>query len=135
MRLQWRVHRLIWALSGGRLGRRVMGMPVLELVTIGHRSGEPRSILISYVETDDGPALAGTNAGAGYDPAWVRNLRSEPSARMRRDGNWSDVRARFLTADDWSEVWEEFTTTRAGYADYRDMTDRPIPLVVLESAS
>lgn len=64
MRFQWKLHRLAWDLSGGRLGRRVLGMPVLEMETTGHKTGRPRSILISYVETPDGPVVAGTNAGA-----------------------------------------------------------------------
>lgn len=132
MRFQWRFHRLAWDLSGGRLGRRVLGMPVLELVTIGHKSGKERSILISYVETPHGPALAGTNAGAPTEPAWIRNLRANPEARTMRAGTWTDVRARFLEGDDYNRVWVEFLEADDAYADYQNMLDRPIPLVVLE---
>lgn len=132
MRLQWRAHRLVWNLSGGRLGRRVLGMPVLELETTGHRSGEPRSILISYLETEAGPAIAGTNAGADRDPAWVRNLRAEPEARAREGGVWRDVRARFLEGDEFDAVWVRFAEI-GDYADYATMLTRPIPVVVLES--
>lgn len=131
MRVQWRAHKLIWNLSGGRLGRRVLGMPVLELVTTGHRSGEPRSILISYLETDDGPAIAGTNAGADRDPAWVKNLHADPTARVREAGAWREVRARFLEGDEHAAVWERFLPID-GYADYAEVLTRPIPLVVLE---
>ena len=46
MRLVWRAHKLIWNLSGGRLGRKMGGIPVLELVATGHRSGLERQILI-----------------------------------------------------------------------------------------
>lgn len=109
-------------------------MPVLELVTTGHKTGEPRSILISHVDTPAGPAVAGTNAGADYDPAWVRNLRVNPGARVREKGMWRDVRAGFLQGDEWERVWEQFSS-HAGYADYRQMTDRSIPLVVLETVS
>lgn len=109
-------------------------MPVLELVTTGHKTGEPRSILISHVDTPAGPAVAGSNAGADYDPAWVRNLRVNPGARVREKGVWRDVRARFLEGDEWERVWEQFSS-HAGYADYRQMTDRSIPLVVLETVS
>ena len=64
MRFQWKIHKVLWNLSGGRVGTKAIGMPVLELVTTGHVSGEPRSILISYVPMPTGPAIAGTNAGA-----------------------------------------------------------------------
>lgn len=46
-RFQWRMHLLLWNLSGGRLGRRVVGMPVVELITTGRKSGVPRQILIT----------------------------------------------------------------------------------------
>lgn len=133
MRLQWKAHRLVWDLSGGRIGRRAIGMPVLELVTTGHKSGQPRSILISYVDTPTGPAVAGTNAGADDDPAWIRNLVAKPAARVRERGVWRDVAARLLEDDEWERVWAKFLEHR-GYADYREMTDRHIPVVVLEDA-
>lgn len=106
-------------------------MPVLELVTTGHRSGEPRSILITYVDTPEGPAVAGTNAGADRDPAWVRNLRADPVARIRQRGRWTDVGARFIDGPTWQETWDRFRRHR-GYADYEKLVDRPIPIVVLE---
>lgn len=133
MRLQWGTHRLVWNLSRGRLGGRAIGMPVLELVTTGHRSGQPRSILITYIDTPSGPALAGTNAGASIDPAWVRNLRANPRARVRQKGRWHDVEARFVEGAEWQEIWDGFRR-HSGYADYERILQRPIPLVVLESS-
>jgi deazaflavin-dependent oxidoreductase (nitroreductase family) len=131
MRFQWRVHKLLWNLSGGRLGTRAIGMPVLELVTTGHRSGEPRSILISYVPMPAGPAIAGTNAGADRDPAWVKNLRVDPKARVREDGKWREVNARFTEGPEWDAAWDLFLD-HSGYADYQRMLTRHIPIVVLE---
>lgn len=107
-------------------------MPILELVTTGNKSGKPRSILISYVDTPTGPALAGTNVGSDSDPAWIRNLRAQPRARVRKAGEWSEVRARFLEGSEWEQVWSHFTR-HSGYAGYREMTHRSIPIVVLES--
>ena len=134
MRFQWRAHRLIWDLSGGRLGRRVLGMPVLELVTTGHKSGQERSILITFVETPDGPAIAGSNAGASSEPAWVKNLRENPDAKIRRDGEWEQVRARFPGSDERDRIWSRFIEADEGYAEYEQMVSREIPIVVLEPA-
>ena len=134
MRFQWRVHKLIWNLSGGRLGRRATGLPVLELVTIGRRSGEERSILITYVEDDGGPALLATNAGRDRDPAWVLNLRSNPRARARWDGKWRTVTAVEASGDDYQRLWEAAVEINPGYAEYvQDMT-RPVPIVRLLEA-
>lgn len=132
MRAQWRIHKLMWNVSGGRFGRRVGGMPVLELVTTGWKSGASRHILIWYIQHDDGFALAGTNAGADRDPAWVKNLRADPEARVRVDGRWSDVRARFLEGAEHDLTWQRFLDADDGYADYAAVLTRPVPLVVLQ---
>lgn len=131
MRFQWKAHKLLWNLSGGRLGKRAIGMPVLELVTTGHVSGRQRSILISYVIMPSGPAIAGTNAGAARHPAWVENLRAEPKARVREDGEWRDVTARFVNGREWDAAWDLFLD-HPGYADYQRMLSRQIPIVILE---
>ncbi|MGH8945100.1 MAG: nitroreductase/quinone reductase family protein [Acidimicrobiia bacterium] len=131
LRIGWRLHRLVWDLTGGRLGRRVMGLSVLELVTTGHRSGQPRSILINYMPTPHGPALAGSNAGETHDPAWVKNLRAHPNARIRKDGRWLEVEARFLEGAEREQVWTGFVL-HGDYAKYAKVAGRPIPIVLLE---
>ena len=133
MRFQWQAHRLLWNLSGGRLGRKVAGMPVLELVTIGRKSGEPRQILISYVEYEGSPALVGTNAGRNVDPAWMLNLRADPHARARWDGTWRDITARELTGSAHRQVWEEAVRVNSAYTGYAESLTRPIPIVLLTS--
>ncbi len=131
MRLQWRMHKLIWNLSGGRLGRRVVGMPVVELVTIGRKSGQERQILITYVEHAGTPAIIGTNAGRDTDPAWVMNLRTNPEARARWDGKWRDVTGVELEGDDHTAVWEKGVAANPGYADYLEGLTRPVPIMHL----
>ncbi len=134
MRFIWKSHKLVWNASGGRLGTKVLGMPVLELITTGHKSGEPRSILISYVETPAGPAIAGTNAGKDTDPAWVRNLRADPAARVRQGGTTRDVTASFLDGDEHGAAWQQFVDAADDYAGYAGMLTRPIPIVRLHDA-
>jgi deazaflavin-dependent oxidoreductase (nitroreductase family) len=131
MRAQWRAHRLLWKLSGGRLGRRVAGMPVLELLTTGHQSGRPRSILITYVEQDGQPIVVGTNAGAQYDPAWAKNLRADPNCRVRRAGGCRDATAAFLDGPERERAWDAFVAASPAYAGYRTSAGRSIPVVSL----
>ena len=133
MRFQWRAHKLLWNLSGGRLGRKVVGMPVVELITIGHKSGRERQILITYVDDGGVPALIGTNAGRDTDPAWVKNLRAHPNARARWGGTWRDVRAVELEGDDHERVWNAGVAVNPGYAEYLDGMTRSVPIVRLES--
>ena len=135
MRFQWRMHKLIWNLSGGRLGQKVVGLPVLELVTIGHKSGQERQILITYFGSDDAPIIVGTNAGRDADPAWVQNLRVTPAARMRQAGRWREVAAHELAGADHATAWDQAVTASQAYADYAEVLNRPIPIFRLDAAT
>ncbi len=131
MRFQWRAHKLIWNLSGGLLGRRVVGMPVLELVTIGRKSGVERTILITYVDSGGTPAIVGTNAGRDSDPAWVHNLRANPEARARWSGRWRKVVAEELEGEARDAAWAAAVDLNSGYTDYLEGMTRPVPIMRL----
>ena len=131
MRLQWKMHKLIWGVSGGRLGRKVAGMPVLELETIGRKSGQSRQILITYVDSDGAPAIIGTNAGRDTDPAWVLNLRSNAAARARWDGRWHHVTASELEGEEYGQGWAAAVQANPGYEDYLEALTRPVPIIRL----
>lgn len=132
MRVQWRAHKVLWNASGGRLGRRVAGLPVLELVTTGRTSGRPRQILINYLEVDGLPVIVGTNAGRDVDPAWVRNLRAHPVARARWDGAWHDVRGVEVGEAEWERAWNAAVAANPGYVAYLDGMTRRVPIIRLE---
>lgn len=131
-RFQWRAHKAIWRLSGARIGTHVIGMPVLELVTTGCRSGKPRAVLITYVDHAGSPAVIATNHGADVDPAWVRNLRANPDATIVRRRRPQAVRARFLEGDELETVFQHGVAAYPAYADYRTQANRAIPVVALE---
>ena len=42
------IHRGTLGISGGRLGWEAMGMPMLELTTVGRKSGEARATMPSW---------------------------------------------------------------------------------------
>ena len=135
MRLQWRLHKALWNASGGRLGRRVIGMPVVEVLTIGRRSGVERQILITYVQDGGAPAIVGTNAGRDADPAWAHNLRANPDVSARWDGTWHEPRAVALDGQPWERVGAAADAANPGYADYAEGLSRPIPIFRLEPRS
>jgi deazaflavin-dependent oxidoreductase (nitroreductase family) len=132
MRFVWKSHKLIWKLSRGRLGRKIGGMPVLELVTTGHKSGLERQILITYIDDPGGPTIIGANAGREADPAWVKNLRANRRARARWDGTWHDITAAELLGDVHDDAWNAAVDASAAFADYQETLTRPIPIVRLQ---
>ena len=98
MRIMWKLHRFGYRVSGGRIGAKVSGLPVLELTTVGRTSGQARSVLLTYLKDPRGYVVIASNAGSTEDPAWWRNLRVAPG-RLGQDRDEQarrpDARARW----------------------------------------
>jgi deazaflavin-dependent oxidoreductase (nitroreductase family) len=122
----------VWNLSGGRLGRKIAGIAVLEMVSLGHRSGRERQILITYVEDPAGPLIVGTNAVRKRDPVWVENLRTNRHARARWAGRWHEVIAVEFERDDHAAAWAMAVACNDGYAEYAADLTRHVPIIRLE---
>lgn len=127
-------HRALLKLSGGRVGYDAMGMPVLELTTIGRRSGQPRSVMLTAPLHEDGhPVVVAARGGDDTHPAWFLNLRDRPEVEVSiQGGPRTPMTARIVTAQERARMWPQIAGKYANYAGYQKRTDREIPLVVLE---
>jgi deazaflavin-dependent oxidoreductase (nitroreductase family) len=113
----WRIHPWLYRVSGGRIGGRVIGLPVLLLTTTGRKSGEPRTRALTYEPRH---------------PDWWLNLRRNPSAVVQSGREVVRVRAREAEGEERKRLWREITATAPDYAEYQSRTERRIPVVVLE---
>ena len=109
-------------------------MPVLELTTIGRKSGRPRSVMLpSPVQEGETWVIVASRGGNDHHPAWFLNLRDRPDVEVSRKGKpRQSMRARIATPDERARLWPRVTATYNGYAGYQEKTDREIPLVWLE---
>ena len=136
--LSWKAlntaHRWVLRLTGGRVGWRAAGMPVLELRTIGRKSGKPRSVMLpSPVQDGETWVVVASRGGDDHHPAWFLNLRDHPDVDVSRQGKPKrSMRARIATHQERALLWPQVTATYSGYAGYQEKTDREIPLVLLE---
>lgn len=127
------VHRAIRTVTGGRLGDRIGSMPVIELVTVGRRSGRPHSVLLtSPVRLGDAWVVVASKGGDDRHPHWFLNLRANPEVEVVAGGRRTRARARVLDAAEKAEIWPRVVSAYRGYEGYQRRTDRDIPLVVLE---
>jgi deazaflavin-dependent oxidoreductase (nitroreductase family) len=132
----WRAHRLLHRVSGGRFlwtPASKRGWGALRLTTIGRRSGEPRDVIVGYLE--DGPNLV-TMAMNGWDeghPAWWLNLETNPDATVRlADGQTRLVRARAVSGDERDRLWKRWVEIDTGLDAYADSRQVVTPVVVLQ---
>lgn len=128
----WAGHKKIWTESGGTQGTEVQGMKVLQLTTVGRKSGEERCVLLTCLEVNDGWMVAGSNIGADHHPSWFLNLEANAgNGSVMADGQTSAIKARTLTGGERQKAWVQFKGVNASYAEYEGWTSREIPVVLL----
>jgi deazaflavin-dependent oxidoreductase (nitroreductase family) len=128
------VHRVALKLSGGRLGWTGANMPVLELTTIGRKSGEPRPVMLtSPLQEGSTIVVVASRGGDDTHPAWFLNLRENPQVEVVFQGRPKQrMRASIATPEQRKRLWPLVTADHANYAGYQRKTEREIPLVLLE---
>jgi deazaflavin-dependent oxidoreductase (nitroreductase family) len=127
------IHRAIFNISKGRIFGRAFGMPLIELVTTGRRSGKARATMLSVPIIDgDRLVLVASFGGDDRHPAWYLNLRSNPEVRVTIAGLSRTMIARIATEEERAELWPQIISVFEGYARYQKRTERPIPVVILE---
>lgn len=131
-RLLWRVHRFGYRASGGRLGGRIVGMPVLLMTTTGRRSGRPHTTALTYRREEKNLVVVASNGGARQHPAWYLNLRARPQAEVQIGRERLSVRSREATSPEYDRLWTQAVQAYRGYGVYKTRTARRIPVVILE---
>ena len=128
------MHRGLLKISGGRMGWTAGKMPVLRLTTVGRKSGESRTVMLTSPYQDgDSILIVASKGGEDSHPAWFLNLRDEPSVEVEWQGApMAPMTARILDSDDRTDVWPKVVDKYANYGGYQEKTDREIPLVMLE---
>ena len=128
----WRIHPWLDRVSGGRIGGRVIGLPVLLLTTTGRKSGQSRTRALTYFAKGEVSVVVASYLGEPRHPDWWLNLRRNPSAVVQRGREVVRVRAREARGEERERLWREITAMAPDYAEYQSRTERVIPVVVLE---
>ncbi|MDH3307889.1 MAG: nitroreductase family deazaflavin-dependent oxidoreductase [Acidimicrobiia bacterium] len=111
------------------------GMPVIDLTTIGARSGDPRTTPLLGIPTGDHLAIIGSGWGQAPTPGWVYNLRANPEATVAHKGKSVTVLARAAEGDELDRIWATARQLYDGYAKYPvRASHREIAVFVLEPA-
>lgn len=131
------IHRGLLTISAGKAGWRVADMPVLRLTTIGRKSGQPRSVMLtSPVQEGTTLIVVASRGGDDNHPAWFLNLRDNPQVEVAYQGKPArPMRARVADEQERGRLWPLVVADHKNYADYQTKTEREIPLVLLEEPS
>ncbi|TDW91280.1 nitroreductase/quinone reductase family protein [Kribbella sp. VKM Ac-2566] len=135
VRAAWKVHRGLYNASKGRKGlSRPRGKKygLLRLTVIGRRTGEPRSVILGYVE--DGPNLVtlAMNGWGAPEPAWWLNLLAHPDAEAVLVDGQRPVRGRAAEGGERTRLWGRWQELDKNLDEYADRRPRTTAVVVLE---
>jgi deazaflavin-dependent oxidoreductase (nitroreductase family) len=123
-------------LTGGRASS-LYPAPVMLLTTTGAKSGQPRTLPLTYLADGDRIILTASNYGGKKHPAWYRNLVANPKVVVlagKRSGAYTA--SQIIDSGERERVWSMVVDLYAGYGDYEKRAgDRTIPLIRLERAA
>lgn len=127
-----RTHVALHKLVGGRWFNTLQGDEVCFVTMTGAKSGRTITIPLMYVPYGEGVLLVASVGGAPKNPVWYNNLVKHPEIQVNHRGRVMKLRARLAAPEEKPALWPICDQHYAPYADYRERTDRDIPIFVCE---
>ncbi len=125
------LHRILYRLTGGRVGRRLVRNDMLLLTTRGRRTGRPHTVPLLYLLDGDDPVVIASWGGRPTHPEWYENLLADPHVSVQIGAARFSATAEPLVEPARTFVFERAVAAYPGYAVYQARTDRIIPVVRL----
>ena len=109
------------------------GLPVIIVTHTGNKTGAIRKTPLMRVKDGDRYVLIGSQGGAPTHPAWVHNLRVNPSVEIRDEAAVRPMRVREVKDEpERSRLWQLAVVAYPPYAEYQERTARRIPVFIAE---
>ena len=116
-----------WTFAG------LVGLPIIQLTTIGAKSGQLRTVPLVGLLDGEKIALIGTNFGKPNHPGWVHNLKANPECQVRYNRALQRYIARFTEGQERETYWQMALSYYVGYEKYKTRArEREIAVIVLE---
>jgi deazaflavin-dependent oxidoreductase (nitroreductase family) len=133
-RILHRADAFLLRLSGGRMTfAQLTGLPIIEVTTIGAKSGKQRTLPLTGLPDGDKYALIASNFGQAHHPGWYYNLKANPECIVRKDGHSGTYIAREADESESKYYYDMAISYHIAYAAYKQRAaHRQIPVMVLE---
>jgi deazaflavin-dependent oxidoreductase (nitroreductase family) len=108
------------------------GLPIVELTTLGARSGQPRTLPLVGVPDGDRLVLVASNYGQRTNPAWYYNLKANPRCSVVLRGRRHDMDAYEAEGEERQRLWDLDVAVYPARNHYAQRAgNRRIPVMVL----
>ena len=110
------VNRMMLRVSSGKLGRTFFGTaPVLELISIGRKSGKQRVAPVVYLEQEEKIIIVASRGGLSENPSWYFNVSSNPEVEVRVSNRVRKMFARQVDQNEKEVLWPELVELFPGF--------------------
>ena len=133
-RILHHIDAFVLRLSGGmHTLAEITGVPIIELTTIGARSGQPRTLPLTGLPDGEKYALIASNFGRSHNPGWYYNLKANPECTVNQGGNIGTYIAREADEREYKLYYDMAVSYYIGYMAYKQRAGkRKIPVMILE---
>ena len=108
-------------------------LSTLLLTTRGRKTGNDSILPLIYRQTESGGyCVIASKGGSPAHPAWFLNLQSEPLVRLKVANREFEARTRVAEGQEREQLWKLMVDYYPLYNDYQGLTERQIPVVVLD---
>ena len=117
--------------NNGVVGGPFEGAPLLLLGTTGAKSGQPRINPLAYLDDGDALVIFASFAGADKHPPWYHNLVANTEVTVEVGTEKYQATAQIVGEPDRSALYERMVEAMPTFGEYREKTERVIPVVAL----
>jgi deazaflavin-dependent oxidoreductase (nitroreductase family) len=131
----WHAHRALVRSTRGRAGLwrpKPNGWGALRLTTTGRRTGQPRRVLVGYIEDGDNLVTMAMNGWGAADPAWWLNLQAHPDATAQTKDGARAVHAHQAQGPERERLWARWGEIDKNLDAYAALRPTETAVVVLE---
>lgn len=125
------IHTVIYRMTRGRIGRRLVNNDMLLLTTMGRTTGRKHTVPLLYLNDGSDMAVIASWGGRDDHPEWYKNLAVEPRVEVQVNGSRFEASAYPAEPADRNRLWARAQAAYDGYRVYQDRTEREIPIVIL----
>jgi deazaflavin-dependent oxidoreductase (nitroreductase family) len=128
-------HVNVYRLTRGRLGSKIIGLPVTLLTTTGRKTGKARTVPVASFEDGGDVIVIASFGGSPTHPAWFNNLAANPSVTVQIGTSVYSARAEVVTGAERERLWKMVVAKAPNFGEYQKKTTREIPVVRLKRAA
>jgi deazaflavin-dependent oxidoreductase (nitroreductase family) len=120
--------------GGGVVGGDFAGTPLLLLTTTGARSGQRRTMPLTYLRDGARLVVFAANGGRENQAGWYHNLLAHPSATVEVGTETFEVTSVAVEGAERERLWAQQVARTPYFAGFQERSGRLIPVIALTRA-